>query len=122
MGIFSGEQMPSIKREMELLDEKEAARWKVDWSKSPEGLAEDYLNHVKSESGEEGYVCEGNDGRIYCVTGKGPPSWPNVKEAYPFDSEEAKRLMTEKWRVFKEQNDKFMGQPGSEVEEKEQPE
>jgi hypothetical protein len=113
MGIFGkNEQMPSIKREMELIDEKEVAGWKVDWSKSAEGLAEDYLEHIKSEYGEEGYVCEGKPGEIYCIRG-GRPSQPDVK-SYPFDSEEAKRLMTEKWRVFK---DKM----GSEMESKEQP-
>jgi hypothetical protein len=65
MGIFGKkEEMPSIKREMDLLDQEEAKKLQIDLSQSPEAISNQYIEDARREWGPDVFICKTKDGSL----------------------------------------------------------
>lgn len=101
MGIFGKkEEMPSIKHEMDLLDQEEAKKLRIDFSQTAEAIANQYIEDARREWGPDVFICQTKDGSLSIR-----PVRPSESEAesYTPDDPEGMNLLIEHWRKRKEQ-------------------
>jgi hypothetical protein len=117
MSILGGkEKLPSIKREIERLDEEEARKSHIDLDQGPEVIADQFIEEARKEWGPNVYLWKLEDGGASEPASTGSyfahglslrsyqPSNPDIK-SYSIDSPEGREMFIEHWRQFKEERD-----------------
>ncbi|HVM76620.1 MAG TPA: hypothetical protein VMU07_00500 [Candidatus Paceibacterota bacterium] len=100
MSIFGRkEEMPSIKREMDVLDQEEAKRHRIDFDQSPEDIAQQYIDYAKREWGPDVFICETKDGHLSIRPVRPPEA---EAESYTTDDPKGINILVEHWRKRKE--------------------